>query len=218
MQEYQKIENIYKFNTKEKKYEEIYFSPIVGYLKNNDWIVSEKVDGTNIRVYYDGHRVSWSGRTDKSVLPKEVEELLQKTFGESEIIFEQEFGGKEVELFMECYGGKIQGGLYGGEERLIGFDIMINGVYLDKLNIKGIFDKFGVKTINFEIVNGLSAVIENVKYISNHTDSKTLSQLSVPTKDTKIEGYVCVPTMPLYDRNGQRIIVKIKAETMAKLK
>ena len=97
MQEYQKIPSLYKFDSASKKYVEEFFSPYFEYLKDNEWIVSEKVNGTNIRVYYDGHRVSWSGRTDKSELPKGVASLLQATFGGSEIIFEQAFGEKEVE-------------------------------------------------------------------------------------------------------------------------
>ena len=28
----------------------------VEYLKDNDWIFTEKIDGTNVRVHWDGHK------------------------------------------------------------------------------------------------------------------------------------------------------------------
>lgn len=210
MREYQKIETLYKFNNVTKRFTREFYNPIVEYLKDCAWIVSEKIDGTNIRVHWDGHRVEWSGRTDASQLPKEVEALLQETFGESEIIFEQNFGEKEVFLFMECYGGKIQGGLYGGKERLIGFDVMIGTTYLDKMIIKDIFDKFGVETVRFSKVDNLQEAIDFVrlnKAPSEHCD----------TRMNEIEGLVCVPAMRLYDHQGKRIIVKIKKKDLEKL-
>lgn len=210
MIEYQKIETLFKFDSNKKLYTKEFYNPIVEYLKDNAWIASEKFDGTNIRVHYDGHRVEWSGRTDKSVLPKEIEKLLQETFGESEIVFEQTFGDKDVILFMECYGGKVQGGIYGGSERLIGFDIMVNGIYLEKQTIKEIFDKFAVETVQFFIVENLETAISIVKKeplaSHNHGDRQAI-----------MEGLVCVPLKRLYDAKGNRIAVKIKARDLRKM-
>jgi len=210
MKEYQKIETLYKFDNATHKFKKELYNPIVDYLKDCSWIVSEKIDGTNIRVHWDGHRVEWSGRTDASQLPKEVEMLLQEKFGESEIIFEQNFGEKEVFLFMECYGGKIQGGLYGGKERLIGFDVMINDTYLDKMVIKDIFDKFNVETIEFKVVSNLQVAID---YVMNHAEHSE----HCDDKYNEIEGLVCVPAVRLYDNQGKRIIVKIKKKDLRKL-
>lgn len=210
MKEYQKIETLYRFDNVSKKYTHEFYNPIINYLKDCSWIVSEKIDGTNIRVHWDGHRVEWSGRTDASQLPKEVESLLQETFGESEIIFEQNFGEKEVFLFMECYGGKIQGGLYGGKERLIGFDVMIGDTYLDKMIIKDIFDKFGVETVEFRVVPNLQVAID---YVMNYAEPSE----HCDDKYNEIEGLVCVPAVRLYDHQGKRIIVKIKKKDLRKL-
>ena len=210
MKEYQKIETLYKFDSVTKKFKREFYNPIIDYLKDCPWIISEKIDGTNIRVHWDGHRVEWSGRTDASQLPKEVESLLQEKFGESEIIFEQNFGEKEVFLFMECYGGKIQGGLYGGKERLIGFDVIIGDTYLDKMIIKNIFDKFNIQTVEFKIVSNLNEAIE---YVKNHVDDS----IYCTDRKNQIEGLVCVPAVRLYDHQGKRIIVKIKKKDLAKL-
>lgn len=215
MKEYQKISTLYKFDGVTKKYTNEISSPEVDYLKDLPWLAAEKLDGSNIRVEYDGHRVSWSGRTDNSNLPKEIEELLQKTFGDSEVIFEQNFGDKQVMLFMECYGGKIQGGVYGGSERLIGFDVMINGMYLDKRCIASIFEYFNVETVEFFEVESLTKLIDIVK---NNIKSgvKDMSDHAAEDRPTEKEGYVCVPAVRLLNAKGERIIVKVKYRDLAK--
>ena len=217
MIEYQKIDTLYKFDAATKRFTNEISKPEIDYLKDLSWLGSEKVDGTNIRVEYDGHRVSWSGRTDKSQLPKEIDELLRNIFGESEIIFEQNFGEKTVMLFMECYGGKVQGGVYGGKERLIGFDIMINGMYLDKRGIKDIFNLFGVETVRFFEVKSLTEIIDLVKN-NIKTGAKDMSEYATEDKPTEKEGYVCVPAVRLLDAQGRRIIVKVKYENLRKCK
>lgn len=211
MIEYQKIETLYKFDNTTKTYTKEYYSPYVEYLQSNEWIASEKIDGTNVQVEYDGHTVSFHGRTERTNFPKEVLQVLTETFADTEVTFEQLFGDKQVILFMECYGGKIQGGLYGGKERLIGFDVMVNGSYLDKMCIKDIFDKFGVETVQFFKVSELDVAIDIVKednVISPHCEKGT----------TKIEGLVCVPAIRIYDNHSKRIIVKIKTRDLKKLK
>ena len=215
MIEYQKILTLYKFSMDTYEFVNIIHDEYVDYLKDLVWLISEKVDGMNIRVHYDGHRVEWNGRTDKANLPKEVEQLLQTTFGDSEIIFEQLFGEKDVILFMECYGGKIQGGLYGGAERLIGFDVMINGEYIDKRNIEGIFNRFNVPCVEFGEVKGLKTVVDMVKDAISSPE-KNISKLC-EKGTTVIEGYVCVPKCRIYDNQGNRIIVKIRVRDIAKL-
>ena len=214
MKEYQKIPTYYKIDSKTHTFSAKVYDPYVDYLKDLHWIVSEKVDGMNIRVHYDGHKVEWNGRTDKANLPKEVEELLQNTFGESEVVFEQLFGNKDVILFMECYGGKIQGGLYGGKERLIGFDIMVNDSYLDKTVIGEIFDKFNVPCVEFYEVAGLHNVVADCRDALVYAHISPLCE----NRTTVIEGFVCVPKCRIYDNQGNRVIVKIKVRDIAKVR
>lgn len=209
MIEYQKIETLYKFDNVTKTYRKEFFNPYVDYLKDNEWIASEKIDGTNVQVEYDGHRVAFHGRTERTNFPKEVLAALTEKFADSEVVFEQMFGDKPVIMFMECYGGKIQGGLYGGEERLIGFDVMVNGTYLDKLIIKEIFDKFGVETVEFFKVSGID---EALKIVSSNPLSPHCKKGT-----TRQEGLVCVPAVRIYDHQGKRIIVKIKERDLLKV-
>ena len=213
MVEYQKIPTLYTFDNKIKRFVNKIYDPLVDYLKNDAWLCGEKIDGTNVSVTYDGHRVSWNGRTEDSELPKEVDTILRETFGESEIVFEQIFGEKEVHLFMECYGGKLQGGIYGGKERLVGFDVMVDGYYLDKMVIKDIFQKFGVACVHFTTVSHLSMAIDMVKY---WMENSSVSKYCEDGKQTMPEGLVCVPARRLYDHRGNRVIVKIKVKDLKK--
>lgn len=106
-------------------------SETVEYLKNNIWTFTEKIDGTNIRVYWDGHKVQFFGRTDRANIPSHLVNYLNETFGtmEAEELFEQKFGETEVTLYGEGYGYKIQnGGLYRDDVSFIMFDVMIGNV------------------------------------------------------------------------------------------
>ena len=92
MREYQKIETLYKFDNVTKTYRKEFFNPYVDYLKDNEWIASEKIDGTNVQVEYDGHRVAFHGRTERTNFPKEVLAALTEKVAGSEVVVEQMFG------------------------------------------------------------------------------------------------------------------------------
>ena len=208
MKEYQKIETLYKFDSKIKKFRKEFYNPIVEYLKDCKWFGTEKVDGTNIRILWNGHSFEFGGRTDNAEIPKAVMKILTDNFNyEMEVLFEQKFGNKEVMLFMEAFAGKIQNGTYQGSEDIIGFDIMIGDVYLDKAVSRQIFKELGLKFVPVIEFNNLQECID---YVYNNTQSIIQPQ-------SKIEGLVCYPAFRLYDHQGKRIIVKIKKKDLAKL-
>ncbi len=102
----------------------------VKFLKDNIWQFTEKIDGTNIRIMWDGHKVTYGGRTERANIPAHLMNKLVELFGseEAEQMFEQCFGEREAILFGEGYGVKIQsGGLYRPDVSFILFDVMING-------------------------------------------------------------------------------------------
>lgn len=114
MKTYHKIQNIFNRETfgNNKLIENDYTNKTVEFLKDIDWVWTEKVDGTNVRVYWDGFKVSLGGRTDKADIPSHLKKRLEELFctSEKEEIFESLFGEKEVILFGEGYGVKIQKG------------------------------------------------------------------------------------------------------------
>ena len=108
MKEYQKINNIFKFD--EKYWSIVGMTDTYQVLWNIVWIGTEKIDGTNIRIYWDGHKIQIAGRTEKSQIPEHLMHYLSYLFltQEMEYVFEQMFGEKETYLFGEGYGFKIQ--------------------------------------------------------------------------------------------------------------
>lgn len=207
MKEYQKIETLFKFDETKKRFVPEINNPIVKYLQNLSWLGSEKIDGTNIRIHWDGKSFEFGGRTDNAEIPKAVMEILTNKFDyEMEILFEQTFGNKDVYVFCEAYGGKIQNGAYSCDTSLIGYDIMVDNIYLDRTVTQNILKKIDIQCVPFIIFRDLNEAIEFVQ-----EREKSLSH-----PQDNLEGVVCVPTQRIYDHMGNRVIVKIKKRDLLK--
>lgn len=205
MKEYHKIETIFERDEKTKKLIIGKFrNQTIEYLKNNIWTFTEKVDGTNIRVCWDGHKIQFAGRTDKSIIPQHLLDKLNEIFGGeiNEELFEQKFGESEVILFGEGYGPKIQnGGLYRDEVDFILFDVMINGNYQPRENVEEIANCFGIDVVPIILEGTLE---DGVNYV-------LLNRQSLIAKNgAEIEGLVGRTKVETLDRTGKRNIVKIK--------
>ena len=204
MIEYVKIPNIFKRETfgKNKLIEGEYSSRELEYLKDAMWEFEEKLDGCNIRICWDGYRVSFMGRTDRAQIPAHLLAKLEELFGgeSKEELFEQTFGKKEVILFGEGYGEKIQkgGGLYGKVNFRL-FDVYVDGFWLIPEAVDGIAKTFGVETAPFMFHGTLE---DGVEYIKGHPKSKL--------RDAEMEGIVGRPLVQMFSRTGERIMVKIK--------
>ncbi len=205
MKEYHKIETLFKRDPKTKKLiVGEYTNETVEYLKDNVWQFTEKVDGTNIRVYWDGHRVSFGGRTDNAMIPAHLINKLNDLFGGevNEQLFEQKFGDTPVELFGEGYGPKIQsGGAYRDDVDFILFDVMIKDTYLKRESVEDIANYFGLNIV--PVV--LEGTIQNgIDYVMNNLKS------TIAVNGAELEGVVGRPKVEVLDRLGRRVIVKIK--------
>ena len=203
LEKYHKIETLFERDTATKKLIEGKFrNEAVEYLKDNMWEFTEKIDGTNIRIYWDGHHVSFHGRTENAQLPAELTNKLFELFGgeTNEQIFEQRFGELEVTLFGEGYGAKIQsGGDYSPTQEFILFDVTINNRFLDRENVKQVAEYFNLQVVPTIMVGTLKDAIEYVK-------TKPKSMIGKANS----EGLVGRPMQELRDRNGDRLIVKVK--------
>lgn len=210
MKEYHKIETLFERDEKTKKLIMGKFrNPTIEYLKDNIWTFTEKVDGTNIRIYWDGHKVTFGGRTDKAQIPAHLVNRLNDLFaGETnEQLFEQKFGESEVELFGEGYGVKIQnGGLYRDDVDFILFDVMINGNYQPRESVEDIATYFGIDVVPVVLEGTLQ---EGIDYVLNNRKS------IIAKNGAEIEGLVGRTKVETMNRTGQRNIVKIKYRDFA---
>jgi hypothetical protein len=216
MKEYHKIETVFQRDIEgtKKLIEGLYRNETVRYLKDNCWEWTEKIDGTNTRIYWDGHQVSFGGRTDKAQMPVPLMNKLQEYFGgeTNAQLFEQTFGEREVIIFGEGYGAKIQnGGSYvddGKSVDFIMFDLMIGENYQDRESVERCATTFGVKTVPIVGRGDLESAVEFIKF-------HPMSQLGPGTHE--MEGIVCRPMIELNDRCHNRVIVKIKWEDFKSL-
>ena len=210
MRKYHKIETIYSRDNEgtKKLLPGVFRDPTIKFLQFNNWEWTEKVDGTNIRIYWDGHTVTFGGRTDNAQIPAPLVNRLNELFGGpvNEEIFEQCFGESEIILFGEGYGAGIQkgGGNYisNGVDFIL-FDVLWNENYQPRYMVEAIARSFDVKVVP---IVGTGNLNEAVAFIMGHPDSQ------IAEKPREMEGIVCRPAVELRNRNGERIIVKIKYE------
>lgn len=165
------------------------------------WHVTEKIDGTNIRILYNGSEPIFQGRTDKAVIPnllldhlKNVftKELLSKTFPEAK---------NGIVLYGEGYGGKIQNGkkAYGIDESFILFDAWIDGWWLEPESVKKLAKDLGISYVpEFGIMSGLKLIEQYVKELKHG------------------EGIVARSHPLMLFRNGDPVMFKLKVRDYAR--
>ena len=205
---YHKILSLFKRNMEgDKKFiMGEWTTPELKYLKDNDWVWTEKVDGTNIRVMWNGKEVVFGGRSDNAQLFTPLLLRLQELFMKMEPrqMFASVFGTEEcdVVLYGEGYGAKIQkgGGNYipNGVDFVL-FDVAINGLYLESENVEDIAEKFGIKIVPIIGHGTLDEAIELTK-----------KGFKSQWGDFTAEGIVARPKAELLTRRGERIITKVK--------
>lgn len=184
-----------------------YAEPTFEYLAGNEWVWTEKIDGTNIRVLWDGKEVRFGGRTNDAQMPVFLMERLQTLFAPDTLgtVFPDLSDGVTVMLFGEGYGAKIQKG--GGRYIPTGcdfilFDALFNGVYLERHNVEDIAGKLGIKVVP---VVGSGTLSDAVAFTQAGYKSKVAADAGYDA-----EGIVLRPRVELTDRRGHRVITKLK--------
>lgn len=207
MVKYTKIETVFERDTEgtKKLLEGKFRNETVEYLKDNQWIGTEKIDGTNIGIAWDGHNVSYQGRTERAQIPAHLMEKLMELFGGivNEELFEQKFGEMPVILFGEGYGIKIQkvGDQYRRDVSFILFDVYLpkQNLWMKRDAVEDIARTFDIDVVPIVYEGDLAGAVQFVK-------SKPKS--TIGTAD--MEGIVCKPAVDVLDRMGNRLIVKVK--------
>ncbi len=207
MKQYTKIQTVYKRDEKTKKIIEGDFSlPEFEFLKDNKWIFTEKVDGTNTRVMWDGSNVVFGGKSDDAQMPMHLLYKLQDLFEglTKKQLFIEQFGSEptQVCLYGEGYGHKIQsaGKLYipDGHDFVL-FDVKIGEWWLQRKDIEEIAHKFGIKVVPIIGEGTLTEAIE-----------MTRKGIKSQWGEFTAEGIVARPATELLTRKGERMITKIK--------
>ena len=202
MKEYHKIQTVYLRDpvTKYKTLLEGQFAkPEFEYLKNNIWVFTEKVDGTNIRVQWNCEHVAFAGKTDNADSPKFLLEKLAELFP-VDVFTTHEL--PPLCLYGEGYGAKIQkgGGNYIPDGvSFILFDVEVDGMWLERHNVEDIAGKLAITSVP---IIGNGTLLEGIEVVKNGYDSRL--------RKTSPEGLVMRPEVELRNRRGERVITKIK--------
>lgn len=205
MKEYHKIITLFKRDP-ETKFKTVidgeYATDEFLYLKDCQWVLTEKVDGTNIRIMWDGTNVSFGGKTDNAQLYAPLQNRLQELFysGLMSVIF----GQSSACLYGEGYGARIQkgGGRYNSSGvNFVMFDVWIDGLWLRRKDVE-------------EISNKCSCEIVPIVKKGVLTEAVNLVKDGVKSKwgDFTAEGLVIRPEIEMRDRRGNRIITKLKTK------
>lgn len=175
------------------------------YLQDNGWVFTEKIDGTNVRIHWDGQQVEYSGRTDRAQMPTKLIQVLMNTVAAEQIgdVFED---STDVTLYGEGFGAGIQkgGGNYRPDQGFILFDVLICGMWLERENVEAIASSLGVSVVAEVGTGSLRDAIE----IAQHGFNSTFG-------DFPAEGLVMRPRIELTNRRGERVIGKIKTKDFA---
>ena len=202
MNEYHKIQSVF-LRDPATNYKRMLFGewamPEFKYLQDNEWTFTEKVDGTNIRVMWDGQAVTFGGKTNNASIPAFLVNRLQERFNAD--MLRAQFGDTAACLYGEGYGAKIQkgGGNYRADQDFVLFDIKIGEWWLQRPDLESIAVSLGIDIVP---VIGVGTLHDMVRLVSTGFDSRWGAFAA--------EGIVARPRMELKARSGQRIITKLK--------
>lgn len=169
----------------------------------------EKVHGTSANISWKEGKVSYfpGGESLSKFKSLFNEERLVKHF--------TELGHEEVVVYGEAYGGSRQkmSYMYGPELRFIVFDVFINNIWLDVPNMDEVATRLEQEVVPWrKIVCDLAA-------IDNERDRP--SEVAVRrgfTEEHIREGVVLRPLAEMFNRYGERMIVKHKHEKFGERK
>lgn len=177
----------------------------------NPWILTEKIDGTNIRLHFwqdDDSSPEYEivGRTDKAQLPKPLFNKLQMLcvaiqHNVTGLLYEHDL--ESLTIYGEGYGAGIQkgGGNYRPDPGFIAFDMLVDGkTWLSYDQARGNADELG---LDFVPSKGRGSVQLAVNMVGRDFLDSWFGEFEA-------EGIVARPAVELRNQRGQRVIWKLK--------
>lgn len=212
VREYVKINTIWMRDERGRIVDGEYATPELEFLASAEWEWTEKVDGTNVRVGWNGAsgERSFGGRTDDAQLSTKLFAALTATFPEQAL--REVFGDSEAVLYGEGYGAGIQkgGGSYSPFQTFVLFDVTVGQWWLRREDVHDVAAKLGLRVVPVVGRGTLRWASDAVR------DGG--SEMRSAWGDFPMEGLVGRPAVDLFDRKGDRIMAKIKAKDFRRLK
>lgn len=218
-----------KYNSIENSYRTKFLNKIVeeGH-SNKIFVVQEKIHGANFSLWMDEVKIvcgKRSGFLDDKVSFNGSQGVVKKYYGNLRNLFtflQTDRNAKEVAVFCEIYGGgyphpevardkhatRVQGEVqYCPDNRIIGFDISVDGILQDVDETNYLLDKFNLPKAETLFRGSLE---ECLKYPNEFTTTIP-KLLGLPEIDgNTCEGVVIRPIENTYLWSGERLILKNK--------
>lgn len=207
MQEYPKIQSLYKRGGAGEMLFGQWSTPELEWLSGCEWLWTEKVDGTNIRVGWEPFHgnVRLGGRTNNAQLPSGLRRHLEATFTPGRL--EAAGLSERTTLYGEGYGTGIQkgGGDYGPVSFIL-FDVVVDGWWLRPDDMRDVAGALGIRSVPavgsgplWEMEAAVKAGLRSALYANGREP----------------EGLVARTPYGLADRAGRPLLAKIKARDFA---
>lgn len=204
MKPYHKIETVYKRDP-ETKFRTLligeYAIEAFELLSDCQWVFTEKIDGTNIRIHWNGGKVRFGGRTDNAQIPAFLIDVLMEMFPPEKML--SVFGDQgNLTLYGEGYGAGIQkgGGSYISDGvSFILFDIAGGDIWFERPATEDFARELDVKYVP---IVGTGTLQDALNMVQEGFHSDVGTRLA--------EGLVMRPYVELRTRLGHRVITKLK--------
>ena len=209
--------------------------PEFEYLKNNTWIWTQKIDGTNLNIVWDGERVSYKGHTDKTQWNERSKNYIESVFctSEAETVFEQLYGEQPIIVSMELVSKDFNQNYGYPDGHFYVYDVRNGntGKYWDRKAVEDFVEAFdhehkhveAVKVLYRGTIEGAVEWVKAAKVFNENPDVNVLDteilendiscfQVYNPLGKYPIEGLVGRPEIEMYNSKGERIITKVKCK------
>lgn len=210
MRQYPKIDTLFQREA-DLKLTDVLRRPVFGDISK--WIVTEKIDGTNIRVSYsrESGKIEIGGRSDNAQIPADLVKHVYDTItvaGMDSLLLADSHPQTRITLFGEGYGPGIQkgGSDYCANKSFILFDGLIECGdecwWQDDAVVTDWARRLGIKRVPILGEWSLDAIVERVRV--------GFASSAAEIKGRQAEGIVARTREPLFDKRGQRLILKLK--------
>ena len=213
MKQYPKIDTLFVRDEKFKLTDKLRHPVLADIAK---WVVTEKVDGTNIRVSMEhgANSIEVGGRTDNAQIHGDLirnlyamlpTEKMRKLFNPDSV------PSLRITLFGEGYGAGIQkGGYYRADKSFILFDVLIESDegawWQDDDTVTEFAERLGIDRVPIIGEWSLGEIVRRVR-------EGVVSEVVMTMTNTPLaEGVVARTREPLFDKRGRRLILKLKTK------
>lgn len=182
------------------------------------WMVTEKVDGANFGLYFDGEVLQTASRNqfvDGTFFAcQEVVDQLANKVRKLYSTMALSGSGKLMVVYGELYGPNVQGRVNYGPKGFCGFDITIDGVPVDKVNAFSAMLLCDIPVAPLLFVGSYAGALAY-----DHEFKSKLTPADANPEDANIcEGVVIEPVTPGYFASGKRVYLKHKTEAFSERK